>query len=116
MKVLATATGRNTQSSGAAWPAGSLADLSNAVGKLEEDGFTNEQNYACVLRSAWNAKLRGLVSGSATKWIDVIQGANPLFPAGIYTSDSLFTSAGLTTSALFLNWAKTISKWLLAAT
>ncbi len=99
---LATATGRNTQSSGGAWPATSLADLSNAIGKLEEDGHTNKANYACVLRSSWAAKLRALVSNTATKWIDVIQGSEPLFPSGIYVSDSLFSSAGLTTSALAL--------------
>ncbi len=99
---LATATGRNTQGSGGAWPATSLADLSNAIGKLEEDGHTNKAMYACVLRSSWAAKLRALVSNTATKWIDVIQGSEPLFPAGIYVSDSLFSSAGLTTSALAL--------------
>jgi uncharacterized linocin/CFP29 family protein len=97
---LATATGRNTQSSGGAWPANSLSDLSNAIGKLEASGHTNKAMYACVLRSTWAAKLRALVSGTATKWIDVIQGNQPLFPAGIWVSDSLFTSAGLTTSAL----------------
>ncbi len=99
---LATATGRNQQAYGGAWPATSLTDLSNAIGKLEEDGHTNKAMYACVLRSSWAAKLRGLVSNTSTKWIDVIQGQNPLFPAGIYTSDSLFSSAGLTTSGLVL--------------
>ena len=103
---LATATNRNTQASGGAWPANSLADLSNAIGKLEEDGHTNKQNYACVLRSSWAAKLRGVVSGTATKWIDVIQGSNPLFPAGIYVSDSLYSSGGLTTSGLVLELGK----------
>ena len=38
--------------------------------------------------------------------LEALQGANPLFPAGIYTSDSLFTSAGLTTSALVLELGK----------
>jgi uncharacterized linocin/CFP29 family protein len=103
---LATATGRNTQASGGAWPATSLTDLSNAIGKLEASGHTNKSMYACVLRSSWAAKLRALVSGTAKKWIEVIQGDEPLFPAGVYVSDSLFSSAGLTTDALVLELGK----------
>jgi uncharacterized linocin/CFP29 family protein len=103
---LATATGRNSQGSAGAWPANSLTDLSAAIGKLEEDGHTNKSMYAAVLRSAWAAKLRQLIANSNKKWIDVIQGENPLFPAGIFVSDNLFTSAGLTTSALVLELGK----------
>jgi uncharacterized linocin/CFP29 family protein len=94
---LATATGRNTQASGGAWPANCLSDLSNAIGKLEEDGHMGP--YAAVLRSSWAAKLRALVSNTATKWIDVVK---DLFEAGVYVSDSLFTSAGATTSGLIV--------------
>ncbi len=36
------------------------------------------------------------MSNTATKWIDIVRN---LFPAGIYVSDNLFTSAGATTSA-----------------
>jgi uncharacterized linocin/CFP29 family protein len=100
---LATATGRNTQASGGAWPANALGDLSNAIGKLEASGHTNKDMYAAVLRSTWAAKLRQVVSGTATKWIDTIK---DLFPAGIYVSDSLYSSAGLTTSALVLELSK----------
>jgi uncharacterized linocin/CFP29 family protein len=53
--------------------------------------------FAMVLRSSWAAKLRALVSNTATKWIDVIK---DLFTQGVYVSDNLYTSAGLTTSAL----------------
>jgi uncharacterized linocin/CFP29 family protein len=91
---LATATGRNTKASAGAWPANSLKDLSAAIGELEADGHMGP--YAAVLRSSWAAKLRDLVSNTATKWIDVVK---DLFAAGIYVSDSLYTSAGLTTIA-----------------
>ena len=94
---LATATGRNTKASAGAWPANALTDLSAAIGELETDGHMGP--YACVLRSAWAAKLRALVTNTAVKWIEVIR---DLFSAGIYVSDSLYTSAGLTTSALVL--------------
>jgi len=92
---LSTATGRNTKASAGAWPANALTDLSAAIGELETDGHVGP--YAAVLRSSWAAKLRALVTNTATKWIEVIQ---DLFKAGIYVSDSLYTSAGATTSAL----------------
>jgi len=92
---LATATGRNTKASAGAWPANALTDLSAAIGELEADGHMGP--YAAVLRSSWAAKLRALVSNTATKWIEVIQ---DLFKAGIYVSDNLYTSAGLTTIGL----------------
>ncbi len=50
-----------------------------------------------VRQSSWAAKLRALAGNTATKWIDVVK---DLFPTGIYVSDSLYTSAGATTSAL----------------
>ena len=103
---LATASGKNTEDSAGAWPANALKDLSDAIAELEADGHTNKSMYACVLRSEWAGKLRELVSNTATKWIDVIQGMNPLFPAGIFVSDNLFTSAGATTSALVLELGK----------
>ena len=99
---LATSTGRNTKASAGAWPANALTDLSAAIAELETDGHMGP--YACVLRSAWAAKLRALVSNTAVKWIEVIK---DLFTAGIggngvYVSDSLFTSTAATTSALVL--------------
>jgi len=92
---LATATGRATQASAGAWPANSLTDWSAAIAKLEAAGHMG--SYALILRSSWAAKLRALVSNTAVKWIDVIK---DLFAQGIYVSDSLYTSAGSTTSAL----------------
>ena len=92
---LATATGRNTEASAGAWPANALSDLSDAIAELEADGHMGP--FAAVLRSTWAAKLRALVTNTATKWIEVIA---DLFKAGIYVSDSLYTSAGATTSAL----------------
>jgi uncharacterized linocin/CFP29 family protein len=92
---LSTATGRNTKASAGAWPTNALTDLSAAIGELEADGHMGP--YAAVLRSSWAAKLRALVSNTATKWIEVIQ---DLFKAGIYVSDNLYTSAGATTIGL----------------
>jgi uncharacterized linocin/CFP29 family protein len=92
---LATASGRNTKASAGAWPANALTDLSAAIGELEADGHTGP--YAAVLRSSWAAKLRALVTNTATKWIEVIQ---DLFKAGIYVSDNLYTSAGGVNSGL----------------
>ena len=92
---LATATGRNTKASAGAWPANSLTDLSAAIAELEADGHMGP--YAAVLRSSWAAKLRALVTNTAVKWIEVVR---DLFTAGIYVSDSLFTSGGLTTNGL----------------
>ena len=74
-----------------------MADLSNAIGSLEEDGHVNSKNYFAILRSAWAAKLRALVSNTATKIIETIK---DLFPAGIYVSDSLYASNAATTSAI----------------
>jgi uncharacterized linocin/CFP29 family protein len=92
---LATATGRNTKASAGAWPANALADLSAAIGELEADGHMGP--YAAVLRSSWAAKLRAVVTNTATKWIEVIR---DLFQAGIYVSDNLYTSAAATTIGL----------------
>ena len=100
---LATATGRNTKASAGAWPASALTDLSAAIGELEADGHTNANMYAAVLRSSWAAKLRALVSNTSEKWINVIK---DLFPAGVYVSDNLYTSAGATTNALVLELGK----------
>jgi uncharacterized linocin/CFP29 family protein len=94
---LATSTGRNTKASAGAWPANALTDLSAAISELETDGHMGP--YACVLRAAWAAKLRAVVTNTAVKWIEVIR---DLFTAGIYVSDSLYTSAGATTSGLVL--------------
>lgn len=94
---LATATGRNTKASAGAWPANSLTDLSAAIGELEADGHMGP--FAAILRSSWAAKLRALVSNTAVKWIEVVR---DLFAAGIYVSDSLYTSAGLTTTGLIV--------------
>jgi uncharacterized linocin/CFP29 family protein len=86
---LATATGRNTKASAGAWPANSLTDLSAAIGELEADGHIGP--FAAILRA--------LVSNTAVKWIEVVR---DLFAAGIYVSDSLYTSAGLTTTGLIV--------------
>lgn len=92
---LSTATNRNTEASAGAWPANALTDLSDAIAELEADGHMGP--YAAVLRSEWAGKLRQLVSNTAVKYIDVVR---DLFKAGIYVSDNLYTSGGLTTSAL----------------
>jgi len=92
---LATATGRNTSASAGAWPANALTDLAAAIAKLEASGHYGP--FAAIMRSNWYGKLRALCTNTAVKWIEVI---TDLFKAGIYVSDSLYSSGGLTTSAL----------------
>lgn len=92
---LATATGRNTKASAGAWPANCITDLAAAIAELEADG--HQGPYAAVLRSSWFGKLRALVTNTAIMWLQVVQ---DLFKAGIYVSDNLYSSGGLTTSAL----------------
>ena len=100
---LATATGRNTQASAGAWPANAITDLNAAIAKLEEDGHTNKTMRALVLNSTFMGKLRDIVTNQARKYIDVIQdGSEPVFPAGIYVSNNLYTSAGAQTNALII--------------
>jgi uncharacterized linocin/CFP29 family protein len=94
---LATATNRNSQASAGAWPANSLADCSASIGKLEASG--HQGPYALILRSSWFAKLRALISNTAVMWLTVVQ---DLFKAGVFVSDSLYTSAAATTSALVI--------------
>lgn len=94
---LATATGRNSQASAGAWPANSLTDISAAIGKLEASGHYGP--YAAILRSTWFAKLRGLIASTAVFYLEKVK---ELVADGIFVSDSLFTSAGLTTNALVL--------------
>lgn len=92
---LATATSRNTEASAGAWPANALTDCSDAIAELETDG--HQGPYALVLRSDWAAKLRGLVSNTAVMYKQVIA---PLFEAGIFVSDNLYSSAGGVDNAL----------------
>ena len=92
---LATATNRNTKASAGAWPANCLTDISAAISELETDGHYGP--YAGVLRSSWFAKLRTLISNTAVFYLEKVL---ELLKAGLFVSDSLYTSAGLTTIAL----------------
>jgi uncharacterized linocin/CFP29 family protein len=92
---LATATSRNTQSSGGAWPTYAITDVSNGIAKLEEDGHYGP--YALVLRSLAYGKLRGLIANTGIFYLEKVA---ELVKSGIFVSDSLYSSAGATTSAL----------------
>jgi uncharacterized linocin/CFP29 family protein len=92
---LATATGRNSEASAGAWPANSLTDISDAIAELEADGHYGP--YALILRSAWYGTLRQLIANTAVFYLEKVK---ELITAGIFVSDNLYTSAGLTTSAL----------------
>ena len=85
----------NTEGSAGAWPANCLVDISDAIAELEADGHLGP--YAAVLRSEWYGTLRQLIAGTAVFYLEKVK---ELVTAGIYVSDSLFTAAGLTTSAL----------------
>jgi len=85
----------NTEASAGAWPANSLVDISDAIAELEADGHLGP--YALVLRSEWYGTLRQLIANTAVFYLEKVK---ELVTAGIFVSDSLFTTAGLTTSAL----------------
>ena len=85
----------NTEASAGAWPANSLVDISDAIAELEADGHLGP--YALVLRSEWYGTLRQLIANTALFYLEKVK---ELVTAGIFVSDSLFTTAGLTTSAL----------------
>ena len=94
---LATATGRGSQASAGAWPASSLTDIANAIAVLEAAGHYGP--YAGVFRSTWFGKLRTLIANTG---IFYLEKAKELLPAGIFVSDSLYSSGGLTTSGLVM--------------
>ena len=94
---LSTVTGRNTQASGGAWPATTLADVNAALGKLEEDGHTKGP-FGLLGRVAWVRKLDAQISNTGLTWRKFLL-ANNIVDL-IIGDDSIFSSAGLTTSAL----------------
>jgi uncharacterized linocin/CFP29 family protein len=92
---LMTATGRNTKASAGAWPANAITDVGATIGELEADKHYGP--YALVLRSSWLAKLRALISNTGIFYLEKVA---ELVKAGIFVSDQLYTSGGLTTGAL----------------
>jgi len=94
---LAIATGRNTKASAGAWPANAITDVNGAVGELETDGHYGP--YALVVRASWHRKLWGLISNTGIMYIEKIR---EICTRGVFVSDSLYTSAAATTSALVL--------------
>jgi len=94
---LATATGRNTKASGGAWGANSIIDVNAAISELETDGHFGP--YALIVRAAWHRKLWALISNTGIMYIEKIR---EICTRGVFVSDSLYTSAAATTSALVL--------------
>lgn len=98
---LATATGRTSQATAGTW--GTIAniytDISAAIAKLEAGGHYGP--YAMILRSALNARLRQLATNTDQL---VRESILQMLSAGgegrIFVSDSLYSSAGATTSVL----------------
>jgi uncharacterized linocin/CFP29 family protein len=98
---LATATGRQTQATTGSW--GTIAniytDISAAIAKLEANGHLGP--YAMILRSGLNARLRQLATNTDRL---VRESILEMLSSGgkgkILVSDSLYTSAGATTSVL----------------
>lgn len=90
-----TATGRNTKASSGAWPGKAIDDVGAAIGELEADKHYGP--YALLLRSSWLAKLRTLISNTGIFYLEKVA---ELVKAGIFVSDQLYTSGGLTTGAL----------------
>jgi len=94
---LANATGRNTQATAGTW--GTIAniytDVSAAITKLEEDGHYGP--YDMLLRSALNTRLRQLATNTDRLVKESIQA---MLGGKIFVTDSLYSSAGATTSVL----------------
>jgi len=93
---LATATGRNTKASAGAWPANCITDINAAIAELEADGHLGP--YGLILRSSWNRKLPTLISNTGIFYLEKILE----LVSKIFVSDSLYSSAGATTSALIV--------------
>jgi uncharacterized linocin/CFP29 family protein len=55
--------------------------------------------YALIVRSNWNRKLFGLIANTGIFYMEKVL---EICKAGVYVSDSLYTSASLTTSALIV--------------
>jgi uncharacterized linocin/CFP29 family protein len=93
---LAIATGRATQATAGTW--GTIAniytDISAAIAKLEANGHYGP--YAMILRSALKARLRQVNTNTS----DTIETVLKQILDNIYVSDSLYSSAGATTSVL----------------
>ena len=94
---LSTATNRNTQASGGAWPAFAITDVNAALAKLEEDGHT-QGPYALVGRVAAIRKLDGQVSSTGITYKTFLK-TNGIIDM-IIPDDSIYSSAGATTSAV----------------
>jgi uncharacterized linocin/CFP29 family protein len=98
---LATATGRQTQATAGVWAtiANIYTDISAAIAKLEANGHYGP--YAMILRSGLNAKLRQLATNTDRL---VRESILEMLSSGgvgkIFVSDSLYSSAGATTSVL----------------
>jgi len=96
---LSTATGRNTLATAGTW--GTIAniytDVSGAIAKLEEDGHYGP--YDMVLRAGLKARLRALATNTDRL---VLASVQEMLGGKVLTSDSLYSSAGATTSVLVL--------------
>jgi len=96
---LSTATGRNTLATAGTW--GTIAniytDVSGAIAKLEEDGHYGP--YDMVLRAGLKTRLRALATNTDRLVLASIQ---EMLGGKVLVSDSLYSSAGATTTVLVL--------------
>jgi len=93
---LATATGRNS-ASGGDWSANAFTYVNTAIGELEADGHVNGP-YALVIKPSWWRQIAGAFVTSTA--VTIAEKVRELCNGGIFTTDNLYTSAGLTTNAL----------------
>lgn len=92
---LATATGRNT-TAGGDWSANAHTYVNNAIAELESDKHYGP--YGLAIKPSWWRQIEGaFISGTA---VTIAEKVRELCQAGIYRTDSLFTSAGAQTNAL----------------
>lgn len=92
---LATATGRNT-TAGGDWSANAFTYCNNAIKELEDDGHLGP--YALVLKPSWWRQIAGaFVTDTA---VTIAEKVAELFKAGVYRTNSLYSSAGGVNNAL----------------
>jgi len=96
---LSTEPTRQTQASGT-WPGASTVAIAAAKQKLRAAGYYGP--YKLITRSAWYAKLEGLITSTEKWWFQAI-GELIGGVENILISDNLYTGAGATTSALLID-------------
>ena len=96
---LATATGRNTETSSGAWPGQAEQDITDAIAELETDGHVDVP-YVLVGPVALLGTLRQRIANTAVTYASSL--INNGILSAMYPSDSVFAADGGTDSVLLV--------------